>query len=259
MDKQLQVFENKDFGKVRVLEIDGQTWFVGVDATKILGYRNSRDALSKHVDDEDKSVAKCDTVRGKQNLSIINESGLYSLIFSSKLPTAKVFKRWVTSEILPTIRKHGTYITDGKLDELLTNPASVTKLFNLLKAEREKKDALLDYVEAIAPKAQYYDLILKCENSIPVSVIAKDYGMTAVSFNKLLNRLGVQYSVGGVWVLYKKYCNHGYTITRTYHVNKTTADVHTYWTQKGRHFLYEILKWFGVLPEAEKGGNLCRK
>jgi phage antirepressor YoqD-like protein len=183
---------------------------------------------------------------------------LYSLIFSSKLATAKAFKRWVTSEILPTIRKHGAYITDDKLDELLTNPASVTKLFNLLKAEREKKDALLDYVEAIAPKAQYYDLILKCENTIPVSVIAKDYGMTAVSFNKLLNGLGVQYSVGGTWLLYKKYCNNGYTITRTYHVNETTADVRTYWTQKGRHFLYVILKWYGVLPEAEKGGVLCR-
>ena len=254
MDNQLQVFENKDFGKVRALEIDAQTWFVGMDVTKILGYRNSRDALSKHVDDEDKGVAKCDTVRGKQNLSIINESGLYSLIFSSKLPAAKMFKRWVTSEILPTIRKHGAYITDGKLDELLTTPASATKLFTLLKSEQAKKEALLDHLEIIAPKAQYYDLILKCENSIPVSVIAKDYGMTAVSFNKLLNGLGVQYSVGGTWVLYKKYSNHGYTITRTYHVNETTAAVNTYWTQKGRHFLYVILKWYGVMPEAEKGG-----
>jgi phage antirepressor YoqD-like protein len=113
-------------------------------------------------------------------------------------------------------------------------------------------------MEAIAPKAQYYDLILQCAALIPVSIIAKDYGMTAVSFNKLLNGLGVQYSVGGAWVLYQKYGGQGYTVSRTYHVNETTAAVHTYWTQKGRHFIYEILKYFGVLPEAEKGGILCR-
>ena len=101
-------------------------------------------------------------------------------------------------------------------------------------------------------------MIMKCESTMPVSVIAKDYGMTAVSFNQLLNGLGVQYSVGGVWVLYKKYCNQGYTVSRTYHINETTADVRTYWTQKGRHFIYEILKWYGILPEAEKGGVSCR-
>ena len=253
MKNQMQVFENKDFGKVRVIDINGVTWFIGKDITDILAYQNNRDAMRVHVDGDDKSTVVIHDGRQNRRMVIINESGLYSLILSSKLPAAKAFKRWVTSEILPSVRKYGAYITDDALDKLLTNPASVTKLFNLLKAEREKKAALLDYVEAIAPKARYYDLILKCENSIPVSVIAKDYGMTAISFNKLLNGLGVQYSVGGTWLLHKKYCNQGYTVTRTYHVGEKTASVNTYWTQKGRHFLYVILKWYGVLPEAEKG------
>ena len=246
---------------MRVLEIDDVTWFIGKDVSEILGYSNVSKAITAHVDDEDRMTAMIPTAQNGKLVSrtyIINESGLYSLILSSKLPAAKAFKRWVTSEILPSIRKHGAYITDGKLDELLTNPASVTKLFTLLKSEREKKETLLDYVETIAPKARYYDVILKCENALPVSVIAKDYGMTAVSFNKLLNGLGVQYSVGGTWLLYKKYCNQGYTVTRTYHINDTTASVSTYWTQKGRYFVYEILKFFGITPEAEKGGISCQ-
>lgn len=205
MGNQLQIFENKDFGKVRVLEIDGVTWFVGKDIAEVLGYENGSRDIKRHVDNEDVGTAMIPQYRNGTLVSktlIINESGLYSLIFSSKLPAAKAFKRWVTSEILPSIR--------------------------------------------------YYDLVLKCENSIPLSVIAKDYGMTAISFNKLLNGLGVQYSVGGVWVLYKKYCNQGYTVTRTYHVNETTSHVCTYWTQKGRNFLYIILKCYGILPEAER-------
>ena len=261
MQKQLQVFENKEFGKVRVLEIDGVTWFVGKDVAGALGYSNPGKAVVEHIDGGDKIKRMIPHSQNGNMVSqtmLVNESGLYSLILSSKLPAAKAFKRWVTSEILPSVRKHGAYITDSTLDKLLNNPASVAKLFNLLKAEREKKEALQDYVEAIAPKAFYCDVILKCDNNIPVSVIAKDYGMTAAAFNKLLKGLGVQYSVGGTWVLYNKYSNNGYTVTRTYHVSERTAAVHTYWTQKGRHFIYEILKCFGVLPEAEKGGLVCR-
>ena len=254
MQNQIQVFENKDFGEVRVFQIDGQAWFVGKDIADILKYDEPHKAVTRLVDREDRIKYPVLSQGGKQDTWVISESGLYSLMLSSKLPAAKAFKRWVTSEVLPSVRKHGAYITDSKLDELLKNPASVTKMFNLLKAEREKKQELLDYVETIAPKARYCDAILKCNNAIPVSVIAKDYGMTAISFNKLLNGLGIQYNVGGTWVLYKRFCNHGYTITRTYHVNEETADVRTYWTQKGRHFLYETLKWYGVLPESEKGG-----
>lgn len=105
----IQIFSNPEFGQVRTLTIDGNPWFVGKDVAVILGYSNARDTLAKHVEDEDKGVAKCDTLGGKQDVTIINESGLYSLIFSSKLPAAKGFKHWVTSEVLPAIRKTGYY------------------------------------------------------------------------------------------------------------------------------------------------------
>jgi prophage antirepressor-like protein len=261
MKNQLQVFENKDFGKVRVVQIDGQPWFVGKDVAEMLGYENGSRDIKRHVDEDDVTTAMIPQYRNGTLVSktqIINESGLYSLIFGSKLPAAKLFKRWVTSEILPSIRKHGVYATDDTLDRINADPAYVTRLINQLKSERGKRDALENFIESLAPKARYHDTVLQCDNPIPVSIIAKDYGMTAVSFNKLLNGLGVQYSVGGVWVLYKKYGGHGYTITRTYHINERTADIRTYWTQKGRYFIYETLKYFDVLPEAEKGGLVCR-
>lgn len=118
---ELKIFQNKEFGEVRSLVIEGEPWLVGKDVAEALGYNNPRDAISKHVEDEDKGVAKCDTLGGKQNLTIVNESGFYSLVFGSKLPTAKKFKHWVTSEVLPTLRKTGTY-------ELPKSPAELLKL-----------------------------------------------------------------------------------------------------------------------------------
>lgn len=257
MTNNTQLFENKDFGKLRVVGNNGQPWFIAKDVTDILAYQNNRDAIRVHVDAEDKATVVIHDGRQNRKMLIINESGLYSLILSSKLPAAKAFKRWVTSDILPSVRQHGAYITDNTLDGLLLAPEKALALVLLLKAEREKKETLLDYIEDVAPKAHYYDIILKCDNSIPISVIAKDYGMTAIAFNKLLNGLGVQFNVGGTWLLYRKHTNQGYTITRTFHVNDTTADIRTYWTQKGRYFIYETLRCCGILPEAEKGENPC--
>ena len=255
MTKRLQTFENAEFGKVRVVEIDGQPWFVGADVTKKLGYRNSRDAISKHVDVEDKGVANCDTLRGKQNLTVISESGLYSLIFSSKLPAAKDFKRWVTTEILPSIRLHGAYITDETLRRIQEDSGFIDELIQKLIDEKAQKNALDEKVARLAPKIQYHDAILQCDNAVQVSIIAKDYGMSAVSFNKMLHGFRVQYKMGGTWLLYEKYADKGYTVTRTYHVNETTAAIHTYWTQRGRWFLYDLLRWYGILPAAERPGG----
>ena len=130
MDNNIQIFENSEFGKIRTLQINNQPYFVGKDVAIVLGYSNTRDALSRHVDDEDKGVAKCDTLGGVQDLTIINESGLYSLILSSKLPTAKKFKRWVTSEVLPAIRQNGYYTSHNNEDIDLTiqNRIAIAKL-----------------------------------------------------------------------------------------------------------------------------------
>ena len=118
---QLKVFEHKQFGKVRTITLDGEPWMVGNDIAVALGYSNPRDALVKHVDNEDKGVAKCDTLGGRQNLTIINESGLYALVLSSKLPDARKFRRWITSEVLPSIRKHGAYMTPETLEAAILN------------------------------------------------------------------------------------------------------------------------------------------
>ena len=253
MKNQMQVFENTKFGKVRVITIDSQPWFIGKDVTDILGYEKSRNALSAHVDEDDAlKWGVTDSIGRTQKTIIINESGLYSLILSSKLPQAKAFKRWVTTEVLPSIRKHGAYATEDTLDEMLRSPKFAEALIRKLAEERKKTTALEELTEELAPKALYCDLVLQSKNAVPVSLIAKDYGMTAIKFNRLLYSFAVQYPISGTWLLYREYAGRGYTQTRTYRISETTSAMHTCWTQKGRLFLYEILKSWGILPLIEK-------
>lgn len=138
MSNEIKVFENTEFGSVRGIEINGEPWLVGKDVAKILGYSNTRDAISKHVDDEDKGVAKCDTLGGVQDLTIINESGLYSLILSSKLPKAKRFKHWITSEVLPSIRKTGSYSIQQKVDSYMIED-SIARAKRWIEEEEERR------------------------------------------------------------------------------------------------------------------------
>lgn len=255
---ELQVFQNAEFGSVRTTTVNGEVMFVAKDIATILGYSNPRDAINKHVDDEDKGVAKCDTLGGVQDLTIINESGLYSLILSSKMPNARKFKRWVTAEVLPAIRKHGMYA----IDEILENPDLAIAVLTQLKEEREKRQALEEAVAVHAqqiaelkPKASYYDVVLKCKDAVNISVIAKDYGWSAQRMNEYLHQKGVQYKQADIWLLYQKHAGCGYTKTNT-HVYEDTCGrehtkVHTKWTQKGRLFIYGLLKADGVYPQIE--------
>lgn len=246
-----------DGSNVRTLVIDGQPYFVGKDVAEILGYANTRDALSKHVDSEDKNtVAIHDGIkRGNPNQTVINESGLYSLILGSKLPQAKEFKHWVTSEVLPTIRKHGAYMTDEKIEEVLLNPDTIIKLATELKTERERRSIAEQRVNELTPKASYYDLVLSNESLVTVTQIAKDYGMSGQAMNHKLHDLGVIYKQGNTWLLYSKYQRTGWTHSETIMVDKADgtqkAVMHTKWTQKGRLGLYELLKRHGILPLIE--------
>lgn len=138
----IQMFNNEEFGSVRAMIINDEPWFVGKDVAGILGYKETAKAIRTHIDDEDKGVSVLDTPGGKQNITIINESGLYSLILSSKLPAAKQFKRWVTNDILPNIRKHGAYMTPETLEKALTDPDFIIKLATSLKEEQEKSKCL---------------------------------------------------------------------------------------------------------------------
>ena len=146
MTEELQNF-NFEGQQVRTLTINEKPYFVGKDVAEALGYSNSRKAIADHADSEDKGVTKCYTLGGTQQTTIINESGLYGLILSSKLPTAKKFKRWVTSEVLPTIRKHGAYMTPEKIEEAILNPDTIIQLATQLKQEREGRLGLYELLK----------------------------------------------------------------------------------------------------------------
>lgn len=256
MSNQIKSFDFEG-EQVRTISIEDEPWFVGRDVAEILGYSKARNAIATHVDDEDKKDAPIQgTLGGTQNMTVINESGLYSLIISSKLPTSKKFKRWITSEVLPAIRKHGAYMTDQKIEEILSDPDTIIKLATELKAEREGRLIAEQRVNELTPKASYYDLVLKNQSLVTITQIAKDYGMSGREMNAKLHDLKVQYKQGSTWLLYSKYQKTGWTHSDTIVVDRTDgtkkAVMQTKWTQKGRLGLYELLKSNGVLPLIEQ-------
>ena len=170
---ELKIFESPEFGTVRTVTVNGEPWLVGRDVAEALGYSNPRKAISDHVDDEDKGVTKCDTLGGPQEMTIINESGLYALVLSSKLPKAKEYRRWVTSEVLPSIRKHGLYATAETAERLLSDPDFVIRLFTEIKAEKEMRRQLEAEAAANAPKVLFADSVEASKTSILVSDLAK--------------------------------------------------------------------------------------
>lgn len=252
---ELQIFTNAEFGSVRTTVIDGEPFFVGKDVAEILGYRDTSDALKRYVDEEDK-LTRCFADSGQnREMYIINESGLYSLILRSQLPKARKFKRWVTSEVLPAIRRHGMYA----IDEMLENPDLAIATLTQLKEERTRRKELElttaiqnQQIAELKPKASYYDLILQNRNTVPVTQIAKDYGMSGRRFNELLHDLGIQYKFRKTWLLYQHYADLGYTQSKTFAIDAEKSVMHTYWTQKGRLFLYDLLKGEGILPLIEQ-------
>ncbi|CAI3427984.1 phage antirepressor [Enterococcus cecorum] len=249
MEIQTFNFENQ---QVRTIEIENEPYFVGKDVATILGYSNPQKAVRDHVDEEDKTLNETFTVNGTQPV-LINESGLYSLILSSKLPNAKKFKRWVTSEVLPAIRKHGGYLTEQKLEEALLNPDTLINLATQLKQEREGRLIAEQRVNELTPKATYYDLVLQNNTLLSITKIAKDYGWSGTKMNHFLHENKVQFKQGDTWLLYQKYADKGYTQSKTNIVDGGKKTVmHTYWTQKGRLFIYELMKSKGYLPVIER-------
>ncbi|WP_145453578.1 phage antirepressor [Staphylococcus hominis] len=251
----LQVFNFEEL-PVRTLTVNEEPYFVGKDVADILGYKRTADAIREHVDVEDKGVGKIQTPGGMQNVTLINESGLYSLIFSSKLESAKRFKRWVTEDVLPSIRKHGIYATDNVIEQTLRDPDYIINVLTEYKKEKEHNLLLQQQVGELKPKADYYDQILKSKKLITVNAIAKDYGMSAQALNKILHDLKVQFKQSGQWLLYAKYHDKGYTSSEPHKYTKKdgTEDfkLHTKWTQKGRIFLYNLLKDNDILPTIEQ-------
>jgi len=264
----LQVFKNEEFGTIRTIEKDGKILFCGSDVAKALGYARPNDAISAHC----KATVKHSTIiSGKiQAINYISEGDLYRLITHSKLKSAEKFERWVFDDVLPSIRKHGAYMTSDTIEKLINNPDLVIELATALKEEREKSKALENEVVIknqqimeLKPKASYYDLILNCKDLISTTVIAKDYGWTAKDLNLYLSKAKIQFKKSGIWLLYQKYARKGYTSTRTYNYKSKDGTehtrVHTYWTQKGRLFIYDLLKNKGVLPLIERRNKRALK
>ena len=193
---ELQIFKNEEFGEVRTITIDNEPWFVGKDVATVLGYGDTDQAIRKHVQDEDKLTRQIDGGGQKRNATIINESGLYALIFGSKLESAKRFKHWVTSEVLPAIRKHGVYA----VDELLQNPDMAIKAFTALKEEREKNKLLQADNERMKPKEIFADAVAISHTAILIGDLAK-----------LLKQNGVETGQKRLFVWMRE---HGYLIKR---------------------------------------------
>ncbi len=248
--------------EVRTLTLNNEPWWVLKDVCGILemGANRAGEVVKRLEKDEYDSIGLTDSLGRQQNTYIINESGLYSVILRSDKPQAKPFRKWVTSEVLPAIRKTGMYATD----ELLNNPDLAIKAFTALKEEREKSKVLTETVAVqkqqiaeLQPKASYYDVVLNCKDLLSTTEIAKDYGKSARWLNELLHELKVQFKQGNkIWLLYQKYADKGYTNTKTQTYNGKDGEVHTkvhtYWTQKGRLFIYELLKSKDILPLIEQ-------
>lgn len=250
---ELKTITHDAFGEIRTLQINGEPWFVAKDVTNVLGYTNASKAISDHVDEDEKVNNETLSSLGQRGGVLINESGLYSLIIGSKLPSAKQFKKWITSEVLPSIRKHGGYVAG---QETMSNEEFMAKALMMAQSVIEDKNKRLmvaeQQIKEFEPKATYYDLVLASKGTVTISVIAKDYGMSAVHLNKLLHELKIQYKQGGIWLLYSKHQSYGYTHTKTFVDGSGTSRVSTRWTQQGRLFLYEQLKSIDVLPVVEQ-------
>lgn len=266
-------FEGQD---VQVIMVENEPYFFGKEVAKILGYTRTAKAIQDHVDEEDvKTLTYKDSPKmGLSKLwkngdykdkKFINESGLYGLILSSKLPSAKKFKRWVTGEVLPSIRKHGAYMTEETVEEILTNPDTIIKLATQLKEERlahqktkEEKLMVEQQLSEAKPKISYYDIILQNPSLVSITQIAKDYGMSGKAMNQKLKELKLQFKQSDTWFLYAKYQDKGWTSSETKVIPTQYGDkvkMYTKWTQKGRLALYYILKEKGILPMIERNNQ----
>ena len=257
MGKQLQVFTSDQFGQIRTIENDGQSWFVAADVCAALELANPTVTVSRLDKDE----------KAKFNLGLsggpawcVNEPGLYSLVLACRKPQARAFKRWITHEVLPAIRKHGLYA----ISDVAENPEMLLTALQALISEKKRGEQLeaqnlaqAQLLLEASPKLSYYEKVLRAPGAVAISKIAKDYGMSARRLNKLLHDLGIQYKQGDQWLLYQEHAANGYTKSETGTSKDGHVWMHTKWTQAGRLFLYDLLKnRCGILPVIEREGKV---
>ena len=260
---ELQIFKNSNFGEIRTKNINNEAYICLADVCKILELGQVSRVKSR-LNKDGVTISKViDSLGREQQATFINESNLYKVIFQSRKPEAEAFTEWITSEVLPSIRKNGAYLTEQKIEEVLSNPDTIIKLATDLKRERQEKEKLKlevtqnkQIIGELKPKADYTDRILKSKSTMTVTAIAKDYGMSAIEFNKKLHDLNIQYKQSGQWFLYEKYQRCGYTHSKTTEYTRNDGSIgsklNTEWTQKGRLFLYERLKENNIIPLIER-------
>lgn len=252
---ELQTF-NFNNQQVRTIQMNNQPYFNLKDVCEILEISNPSQLKTRLKEDGVITNEVIDSLGRHQQANFINESNLYKTIFQSRKEEAEQFTEWVTSEVLPAIRKHGAYATPQTIEQMINNPDFTIQLLTELKKERESVNLLAATVKEYEPKVSYYDKILKNKSLMNTTVIAQDYGMSASAFNKKLHELRIQHKVGDQWILYIEHQGNGYVHSDPFiftdkdgnnHITQTTK-----WTQKGRLFLYDKLKSIGILPSIEK-------
>ena len=259
---ELRIFENPQFGEVRTLEEGGQVLFCGKDVCTALGYKDTTNAMKKHCH----GVVKrhlTDSLGREQETNFIPEGDIYRLAARSELPGAAAFESWIFDDVLPSIRRNGLYATEKTTAQLLEDPDFLIQTLQTLKEEREQRRhlekcsrILEQRVSEYEPKARYVDEILKCPGCVLISQIAEDYGMSAKALNKLLHEEGVQYNMGGQWLLYKEHQNKGLTRSETVRITRSDGRpdtvIHTKWTQKGRLYINQILEKRGIVARMDR-------
>ena len=236
----IQIFENQEFGAIRTMSDEqGEPLFCGKDVARALGYKNPERALRIHVSLEDKGVNEMVTPGGTQQAIFINESGLYSLILSSKLESAKRFKHWVTSEVLPSIRKLGGYMV-ARPDE--SDEVIMARALQIMHATIQRRD---EEIAALKPKAEYTDQVLDSITCLTTTQVAKGMGMTANELNRILCQKHIQYGQSGQYLLYAPFARQGLAQNRTRTFRDLFGAVHTtsqlVWTERGKEFIYNLL------------------
>lgn len=244
---ELQMF-NFEGNEVRTILVDNEPYFIANDAARILGYKNPSKTTKDHCKKAIKTWGN-DSLGRRQEFKVIPESDIYRLIIKSKLPQAEKFEEWVMSEVLPSIRKTGKYSSV---------PKSFSEALRLAADLEEEKMMLEQKVAEYEPKISYLDMILSSTDTVTTSQIAADYGFSAQALNKMLHNLGIQHKVSGQWLLYRKHMNQGYTKSHTSEIPKvgggTKVVMNTKWTQKGRLFIYNLLKAEGCFPQMDVKG-----
>lgn len=239
----LQIFNNDRFGQVRIVPVDGELMFVAKDVCDCLEITKHRDAISR-LDSDERGSVKLDTPGGKQDIAAINEYGLYNLVLSSRKPEAKEFKRWITHDVIPAIRKNGSYsmVIPQTLPEALRAYADEVESHNATKAIVAQQE---QQIAEFKPVKDYVDKILSSKSCLAITQIAADYGLSAQELNKILHEAGLQRKVGDQWILYKQHMAKGFTKSETFTFcrsdGRLDSKITTKWTQKGRLEIHSIL------------------